>query len=180
MLQLLGQSSTQKVPRSREAKTEIKPVSQKRRSDSTDSCISNSSEEMTHSINNKVMQTRVPSMHSDINCDKKRTHDDANEAMQTAENRPVSDSGSASSIVEDGAGEPITVDSDQNSGCKTASFEDKYQKIDVKGIRERIKRRKLDRVENKKPGNDLEDEINGDGWIERELEKGIELIPALS
>ncbi|KAL3845264.1 hypothetical protein ACJIZ3_002667 [Penstemon smallii] len=179
MLQLLGQSSIQTVPASEAAKTESKPASRKRSSESTLSCISSSSPiSMQDSSNNPlVVKTSALSKPTLVNCKQKQTLNDAN---KKAESCQTSDCGSANSAVEDGDAELITGDSNQNTGCKILTVEKSYPKIDVTGIREKMKRRKLEKVENKKICQNLENDVNNEGWIERELENGIESISAVS
>ncbi|KAL2504058.1 Cyclin-T1-5 [Abeliophyllum distichum] len=93
----------------------------------------------------------------------------------------VDDSGSVNSVIEDGDHEPVTGDSGQKSGCKIVSVEESYRKIDVTRIRERIKRRKLESLTGKKSIGTMDKEIvDSEAWIERELEKDIELFSAHS
>ncbi|KAI3464915.1 hypothetical protein Pfo_021578 [Paulownia fortunei] len=179
MLRLLGHSSKQVMPASSEANSVLKPVAGKRKSGSSELCISSGSMVGPDSSNFSMETARMISKSAVLKCNQKQPNYDANDTMQTTENCP-SDSGSANSVVEDGDAEPIIADSNQKSGCKIVSVKESCQKIDITRIRERLKRRKLDRVENNKSGDHLEDEISGEAWIERELEKGIELVSALS
>lgn len=178
MLGLLGQSSKQAVPASSEVKSELKRVAGKRKSDSSQLCISNGSTIEQDSSNKSMDTARIISKSAVVKC--KQATSDANDTVQTTNENCQSDSGSANSVVEDGDAELITGDSNQESSCKIVSVKERCQKIDITRIRERLKRRKLDRVEYKKSDDNLEDEISGEAWIERELEKGIELVSAMS
>ncbi|KAK6115309.1 hypothetical protein DH2020_007578 [Rehmannia glutinosa] len=180
MLQLLGQSSTQaipaSIPASSEANSEIKSAAVKKKHSSSELCISSGSM-FTKDSSNLTMETAsMISKPAVVKCNQKRPN---NDTVKTTENC-LSDSSSANSAVEDGDVELITGDSNQKSGCKIVSVKESCPKIDITKIRERLKRRKLDRVENKKSGDNLEGEISGDAWIEREIENGIELVSALS
>ncbi|KAL7117365.1 hypothetical protein ACP275_03G067500 [Erythranthe tilingii] len=108
-----------------------------------------------------------------VKCSNTQPKYDANDTAQTTENC-ASESCSANSGVEDCDAEPINGDLDQKSGCKIISVTEKRHKIDISSIKERLKRRKLNRVENAELGDSSKvDEINGDAWIEREIENGI-------
>ncbi|KAL0438495.1 UNVERIFIED_CONTAM: Cyclin-T1-4 [Sesamum latifolium] len=179
MLGLLGQSSKQGVPASSEPKSELKSVAGKRKLDSSQLCISSGSTVEQDSSNIATDTARIISKSTAVECNQKQPTSDANDTMRTTENC-LSDSGSANSVVEDGDTELITGDSNQESSCKIVSVKERCQKIDITRIRERLKRRKLDRVEKKKLDDNLEDEITGEAWIEKELEKGIELVSVLS
>ncbi|KAL0360624.1 UNVERIFIED_CONTAM: Cyclin-T1-4 [Sesamum radiatum] len=179
MLGLLGQSSKQGVPASSEPQSELKSVAGKRKSDSSQLCISSGSTVEQDSSNNATDTAKIISKSAAVKCNQKQPTSDANDTVQTTENC-LSDSGSANSVVEDGDTELITGDSNQESSCKIVSVKERCQKIDVTKIRERLKRRKLDRVEKNKLDDNLEDEITGEAWIEKELEKGIELVSVLS
>ncbi|KAL0314642.1 UNVERIFIED_CONTAM: Cyclin-T1-4 [Sesamum angustifolium] len=179
MLGLLGQSSKQGVPCSSEPKSELRSVSGKRKPDSSQLCISSGSTVEQDSSNKAMDTARIISKSAAVKCNQKLPTSDANDTMQTTENC-LSDSGSANSVVEDGDTELITGDSNQESSCKIVSVKERCQKIDITRIRERLKRRKMDRVEKKNLDDNLEDEITGEAWIEKELEKGIELVSVLS
>lgn len=84
----------------------------------------------------------------------------------------TSDCGSAISVVEDGDFEPKTGKLDQN----TKSIQAADSKIDVDRIRNALKRKRSgQRVVDKKSVEGMDDEIDSEAWIERELENGIEL-----
>ncbi|KAH7850066.1 hypothetical protein Vadar_027315 [Vaccinium darrowii] len=88
----------------------------------------------------------------------------------------TSDCGSANSVVEDGDVEPKTGESDPNSSTKVKSIQYSDSKIDVDRIRNALKRRRSEqRVVAKKLLEGVDDEIDSEAWIERELENGIEL-----
>ncbi|KAM2995022.1 hypothetical protein FF2_042033 [Malus domestica] len=81
--------------------------------------------------------------------------------------------------VDEGSGaeiKPIKVElDDQNSKCRTVSAQTNGSKIDVDRIRDAIKRRRRDKVVNKKSVHAIDDEIDPEAWIESELENGVEL-----
>lgn len=84
----------------------------------------------------------------------------------------TSDCGSAVSVVEDGDFEPKMGKVDQN----TKSIQAAGSKIDVDRIRNALKRRRSEqRVVDKKSVEGMDDEIDSEAWIERELENGVEL-----
>lgn len=91
-----------------------------------------------------------------------------------------SDSGSAVSVVEDSEGEPITRKSDLKSSYKIVPVEAGSAKIDVNRIRETVKKRRKDRIINQKLVEDTDDVLDGEAWIERELENGIKVESAHS
>ncbi|KAK4429308.1 Cyclin-T1-4 [Sesamum alatum] len=178
MLGLLGQSSKQAVPASSEPKSESKGVAGKRKSDSSQICISSRSTVEQDSSNSAKDTAKIIPKSAAVKCNQKKSTSDTNDTVPTENCQ--SDSGSANSVVEDGDAELITGDSNQDSSCKIVSVKERCQKIDITRIRERLKRRKLDRVEKKTLDDNLEDEMSGEAWIEKELEKGIELVPVLS
>nr|XP_043606299.1 cyclin-T1-3-like [Erigeron canadensis]XP_043606301.1 cyclin-T1-3-like [Erigeron canadensis] len=84
----------------------------------------------------------------------------------------TSDTGSAVSVVEDGdSGEPVTV-SDLSSICKVVLAE---VVVDVNRIREKLKKRNSAETMKRKRIEDMGNEVDGEDWIERELENGIVL-----
>lgn len=177
MLGILGKSSEQAKPASSDANSILKPVTGKRKSSSSGLCISSGSMVGQDSSNYPQETSRMTSQSAVVKrCNQKKPNYDSNNTVQNC----VSDSGSANSVVEDGGAELITGDSNQKSSCKIISMEESCKKIDIAGIRERLKRRKVDRAKNMRSGGDLEAETNGEAWIEREIEKGIELVSALS
>ncbi|PIN21562.1 CDK9 kinase-activating protein cyclin T [Handroanthus impetiginosus] len=178
MLQLLGQNSKQAVPASSELKNEPKPVAGKRKSGSSELHISSGLTIEQDSSNYTKETARMTLESAVVKGNEKQPKPNADYNVKTTENC-LSDSSSANSVVEDSDAELITGDSNQESLCKIVSVKDSCQKIDIARIRERLKRRKLDRrVENKKSAGNLKDEIDGEAWIERELENGIELVSA--
>lgn len=93
-------------------------------------------------------------------------------------NCQTSDTGSAVSVVEDGdGGEPVTVKSDLSSSCKIVSVgcTAGTSQVDVDRIKEKIKKRNLLKSMKRKRVED----VDGDDWIERELENGIVLESAI-
>lgn len=89
----------------------------------------------------------------------------------------TSDSGTASSVVEEGDCEvhPKTMDSDQSSRSKVFFGQEKTVTIDIIRIRETLKRRKSDGVVKKSVEAIIAAEVDGEAWIESELENGIEM-----
>lgn len=180
MRRLLGQSSKQAVPASSETTSGLKPLAGKRKSGNSELCISSGSVAGQDSRDHSMGTNRMLSKSVVVKCNQKEPNHDAHDTVKTNENC-LSDSGSANSVVEDGDPELVTGDSNQNTSCKIVSVKESIQKIDITRIRERLKRRKLDRVEKTKSGDNLEDEIiSGEAWIETELEKGIESVSDFS
>lgn len=89
----------------------------------------------------------------------------------------TSDSGTASSVVEEGDCEvhPKTMDSDQSSRSKVFSGQEKTITIDIIRIRETLKRRKSDGVVKKSVEAIIAAEVDSEAWIESELENGIDM-----
>ncbi|OVA18761.1 Cyclin [Macleaya cordata] len=103
-------------------------------------------------------------------------HKDTCETRKEALQSQTSDSGSSHSVVEDGddrsnEGE-VLVESNQIASTKIVSVSGGISQIEKDRIREAIKKRKFDRVANKKVV--VETDHNED-WIVRELENGLEL-----
>lgn len=114
-------------------------------------------------------------------CNKKPACSDVRDTMkETSLHCQASDSGSAASVVEDCEGEPVTGKSDLNSSYKIVSVEDGSAKIDVNRIRETFKKRRKDRITDRKLVEDKDDDMDSEAWIERELENGIKLESANS
>lgn len=109
-----------------------------------------------------------------LKCNKKLPCSDT--LKETSLHCQASDCGSAASVVEDCEGEPVTGKSDLNSSYKIVSVEDGSAKIDVNRIRETFKKRRRDRITDRKLVEDKDgDDMDSEAWIERELEKGIKL-----
>lgn len=108
------------------------------------------------------------------NCMEKQAVGSAPEISKETIHSQTSDCGSADSVVEDCVGEPAIGKSDQDSSYNIVSVEGSKTQIDADRIRETLKRRKSDRSKNKKFPEATDDDIDGEAWIERELEKGIE------
>ncbi|CAK9178490.1 unnamed protein product [Ilex paraguariensis] len=171
MLGLLEQNRKQAVPPKRGRVNESKPVVGKAMSNnSPESCISSGSA-IAQDSSNLQAGGLVNSARSK-SC-LKQTCGDVHDTVKERLHCQTSDSGSVTSIVEDGDSDPIMGESDQNTSCKIVSVEVGYRKIDVNRIRETLKRRRGDRVANKKSEEAI-DEIDSEAWIEKELEKGIE------
>nr|GMD20626.1 cyclin-T1-3-like [Ipomoea batatas]GME06138.1 cyclin-T1-3-like [Ipomoea batatas] len=97
------------------------------------------------------------------------------ESINEKEHLDSSDCGSANSVVEDGSSEPRMGQAKQEP-CNTVSAEEPKRKIDVHRIKETLKRRKLDKTMHKKV--EMDDEIDSEAWIERELEKPCNIVCA--
>ncbi|XP_019174538.1 PREDICTED: cyclin-T1-3-like isoform X2 [Ipomoea nil] len=97
------------------------------------------------------------------------------ESIYEKEHLDISDCGSANSVVEDGSSEPRMGQAKQEP-CNTVSAEEPKRKIDVHRIKETLKRRKLDKTMHKKV--EMDDEIDSEAWIERELEKPCNIVCA--
>ncbi|XP_057469798.1 cyclin-T1-3 [Actinidia eriantha] len=89
--------------------------------------------------------------------------------------RQTSDCGSATSVVEDCDGRPKAGASDRNSSSRIVSVKGGDSKIDVDRIREALKRKRQDTIVNTNIAKAMDDEIDSEAWIEKELENGIEL-----
>ncbi|PSR99652.1 Cyclin-T1-4 like [Actinidia chinensis var. chinensis] len=89
--------------------------------------------------------------------------------------RQTSDCGSATSVVEDCDGGPKAGASDRNSSSRIVSVKGGDSKIDVDRIREALKRKRRDTIVNTNIVKAMDDEIDSEAWIEKELENGIEL-----
>lgn len=109
-------------------------------------------------------------------CNEPRACSDVQDTLkETRLHCQTSDSGSADSVVEDCEGEPVREKSDLNSSCKIVSIEGGHAKIDVNRIRDTFRKRRRDRITNRKLVEDKDDEMDSEAWIERELENGIKL-----
>nr|GEV66728.1 cyclin-T1-3-like isoform X1 [Tanacetum cinerariifolium] len=111
-------------------------------------------------------------------CDEKQAFDNVNGASQDIPICQTSDTGSAVNVVEDGdSGEPVTAKSDLSSSCNTVKLGGTAvsSQLDVNRIREKLKKRNSIKSMKRKRVEDTYDEIDGEAWIERELENGIVL-----
>ena len=111
-------------------------------------------------------------------CDEKQAFDNVNGTSQDIPICQSSDTGSAVSVVEDGdSGEPVTVKSDLSSSCNTVKLGGTAvsSQVDVNRIREKLKKRNSIKTMKRKRVEDTDDEMDGEAWIERELENGIVL-----
>lgn len=172
MLKLLEQDRKQTLPPRHERFTQSTALAGKMNS-SPQSCISDGSIARRHSSNVATLEN--DGLSKSLACVGK------NGCVKEVLPPQTSDSAS-SSVVEDGEGDshPRTVESDHDPGCKIISVHDTYSKIDANRIKEALKRRRLDGAANKKFVEASNPEIDGEAWIERELENGIELESASS
>lgn len=168
MLKLLEQDRKQTLPPTHESFTKSTAVAGKMNS-SPQSCISDGCFAIRQS--SKVAMSENDERSKPPACGRKDI------CVKEVLPSQTSDSAS-SSIVEDGEGDshPRHVESDHDPGCKIISVHNTYSKIDANRIREALKRRKFDVAANRKFAASINPEIDdGEAWIERELEKGIEL-----
>ncbi|KAJ0025792.1 hypothetical protein Pint_09008 [Pistacia integerrima] len=172
MLKLLEQDRKQTLPPRHERFTQSTALAGKMNS-SPQSCISDGSIARRQSSNIATLEN--DGLGKSLACVGKNVY--VKEVLPSQ----TSDSAS-SSIIEDGEGDshPRTVESDHDPGCKIISVHDTYTKIDASRIREALKRRRLDGAADKKFAEAINPEIDGEAWIERELENGIELESASS
>ncbi|KAL8494782.1 hypothetical protein ACS0TY_025586 [Phlomoides rotata] len=154
-----------------------KPLDENRVSGISESCNSSRSRSEQDSRNHSTETCRILSKSAVVKCSQlKQPSYDAHKTEQTKENC-TSDCGSANSVVEDGDAEIVTGDSNHNTSCKIVSVKEICQKIDISRIREKLNKRKFDRLEKRKAGDEI---LSDDAWIEREVEKGVESLSALS
>lgn len=139
---------------------------------SPESCITSGSAQDSRNVT--ILDAGRDSRCAVSTCTQRKPDCNYQENVKEREHCQISDSGSTNSAVGDGDLEPKVADSDPNPGCKIVSFEASYNKIDVNGIRERIKKRKLDRHREMKLSGAMDNYIDGEAWIEKELENGIE------
>lgn len=137
MLQLLGHSRKRARPFMCDPETKIEPICRKRKSESSESCISN---ESTVQDSRNSTKATVLSTSAVVKSNRKHQDVDSNDTVNRTENCIMNDSGCTNSVVEDGDGEVIIDDLYQKSGCKIVSVKGSCQKLDVAGLRERLKR----------------------------------------
>ncbi|KAL6574372.1 hypothetical protein OROHE_001276 [Orobanche hederae] len=179
MFRLIGQSTAQATPATNEAKSKVKPMSGKGKPGRSELCVSVGSTSQQESRNPTIKTARMVSEPAVVKCNQKQPSNNASDVVQSTEKCP-SETCSANSVVEDCDAEQRIGESDQKYGCKIVSIKESFPKIDVAKIKEKLKRTKLERLKNKNSGDSsLEEEMSGEDWIERELEKGIESAFAL-
>lgn len=163
MVRLLEPSNEHVMAAPTTTTTGSKPLDENRESGIFESFNSSVSTSEQDSRNHSTETCRILSKSALVKCSQKQTKENC-----------TSDSGSANSTVEDGDAELVTGDSNHNTSCKIVSVKDFCQKIDISRIKEKLNKRKLEKRK-------LEDEIlSDDAWIEREIEKGVEPVSALS
>ncbi|XP_019174540.1 PREDICTED: cyclin-T1-3-like isoform X4 [Ipomoea nil] len=165
-----GQAVPPKCGRS----TESRPAIGKAVSHSKKPCISSSSVIAQDSSCTSTVQTGVLPK-SAISRNSSEPSNAVVESIYEKEHLDISDCGSANSVVEDGSSEPRMGQAKQEP-CNTVSAEEPKRKIDVHRIKETLKRRKLDKTMHKKV--EMDDEIDSEAWIERELEKPCNIVCA--
>lgn len=171
MIRLLEPSNAHAMSAPSKTTNVSKPSDQSRESGISESHNSSRSTSNQDSTNHSSEACRILPKPAIVKCSQKQALYYAHETTRTKENC-TSDTGSANSVVEDGDAEIITGDSNHNTSCKIVSVK---EKIDISRIREKLKRRKL---EKRKLGDEMLND--DDAWIEREIEKGVESISALS
>uniref|UniRef100_M1BFM9 Cyclin-dependent protein kinase n=1 Tax=Solanum tuberosum TaxID=4113 RepID=M1BFM9_SOLTU len=167
MLQLLEQNQKQVIPSTSSKLSELKPVAGKATSSIAESCISSVSVVAQDSRNMELVETRGPSTSVTSKFSEKASCNSINTVKEETEHWETSECGSANSAVEDGVCQPLKNERGKEI-CHTVSVSDHNGKFDIDRIKERLKRRKLEQSSMKKSA--MYDEIDSEGWIERELE----------
>ncbi|KGN62623.1 cyclin-T1-3 [Cucumis sativus] len=179
MLKLFEKDRKQSLPPSKEKPHQPEGLDGQTRVDSSQSCISSvtvsdqSHEAMTESSGcNKSL---IP------NCC--HNQQNINHSISPAEVLPcqTSDTGSSSSVIENGD-TGICQNTEENyfdqitqSTSVSIPVSKDCKKINLFQIREAIKRRRLSRATSTKEVLPMNPDIDGEAWIEKELEQGIEL-----
>ncbi|TMX05312.1 hypothetical protein EJD97_024923 [Solanum chilense] len=167
MLQLLEQNQKQVTPSTSSKLTESKPVAEKATSSIAESCISSVSVVAQQSRNIELVETSGLSTSVTSKFIEKASCNSINTVKEETEHWETSECGSANSAVENGVCQPV-----KNEGgkeiCHAVSVSDHNGKFNIDRIKERLKRRKLEQSSMKK--SSMYDEIDSEGWIERELE----------
>ncbi|GAA0176569.1 kinase activator [Lithospermum erythrorhizon] len=128
---------------------------------SSESCISS------------VKISNIGSHNAKSSCVQKLPSADINATKETEwSSSSISNQGSAISTVDDGVARPTAGECNRQPSCEIVRSDSKCNTIDVNHIKELMRKRKIDR--RKESTKDMEDEINSESWIERELENGIE------
>ncbi|KAL3363236.1 hypothetical protein AABB24_012502 [Solanum stoloniferum] len=167
MLQLLEQNQKQVIPSTSSKLSELKTVAGKATSSIAESCISSVSVVAQDSRNMELVETRGPSTSVTSKFSEKASCNSINTVKEGTEHWETSECGSANSAVEDGVCQPLKNERGKEI-CHTVSVSDHNGKFDIDRIKERLKRRKLEQSSMKKSA--MYDEIDSEGWIERELE----------
>jgi len=167
MLQLLEQNQKQVIPSTSSKLSELKTVAGKATSSIAESCISSVSVVAQDSRNMELVETRGPSTSVTSKFSEKASCNSINTVKEETEHWETSECGSANSAVEDGVCQPLKNERGKEI-CHTVSVSDHNGKFDIDRIKERLKRRKLEQSSMKKSA--MYDEIDSEGWIERELE----------
>lgn len=178
MLRLLDQNQKPVVPSAVNNKSVSKSTSGRATLSSPESCISNGSIPAQDSNNLSLLDTDGASTDAHSTCCQARPCNALHDNAKETEGCQISDCGSANSIVEDGGDDLKMGQSEQNSGSMCASCDASYTKIDVNRIRERLKKRRLDRKTEKKLDTETDLETDNEAWIEKELESGVEKLSA--
>ncbi|KAL6493084.1 hypothetical protein OROGR_032843 [Orobanche gracilis] len=180
MFRLIGQSSAQATPATNEAKSKAKPIFGNGKPGSSELCVLIGSTSQQDSRNPAIKTAKMVSEPAVVKCNQNQPSNNASDVVQSTEKCP-SETSSVNSVVEDCDAEQIIGGPGQKSGCKIVSVKECFPNIDVARIKEKLKRTKLERLKNKNTGDkSSEEEMSGEDWIERELEKGMESAYALS
>lgn len=172
MYKILAENQKQVKQPVGDKSTESRSVDRKPDLRSQGSCLTSGSAKDTRNV--ELLEAGGNDGHVVSTGGKRKECCDVLDSGKEKEHCQTSDTGSADSVVEDGDLDPKGADSDLNKGCKIVSIEANYGNIDVLGIRERIKKRKLDRQREMKLVGAMDDHIDSETWIEHELESGIE------
>lgn len=139
---------------------------------SPDSCITSGSAQDSRNV---TIDVGKDSRCAGSTCTQRKPDGNYQENVKERENCQTSDLGSANSAVWNGDLEPKVANSNPDPpSCKIVPLQASSSKIDVHGIRERIKKRKLDRDREMKLSGLMDNTTDGEAWIEKELENGIE------
>ena len=176
MRRFLGQDRKQPQPSSNGRSIQSKALVGKPQQSSSHSCISSESIADCQSSCGELVEDRGSGKYAATHCGQGVVKGDNYSAAKKVLPHETSNSGSASSVVEEGDGEiqQTTVDADQNARCNVFIVQNKCVKLDVMRIKETLKKRKCNAVV-KKRLEAIVSETNSEAWIESELENGIEV-----
>ncbi|KAK3004396.1 hypothetical protein RJ639_019233 [Escallonia herrerae] len=168
MMGLLEQNRKQVQPPVRRTVTDSKPGIGKAKSDSPQSCIISSGSVVAQDTRTLPPKEANPAI---SNCSQEQKCVEVQDVTKQTSHCQTSDCASAGSVVEDCDGKPRAGKADKDSSQKIASVAG--TEVDITRIKE-LKRKRWDRISNMKSVKTMEDEIDSEVWIEKELENGIE------
>ncbi|KAK3022081.1 hypothetical protein RJ639_045925 [Escallonia herrerae] len=166
MMGLLEQNRKQVQPPVRRTVTDSKPGTGKAKSDSPQSCIISSGSVVAQDTRTLPPKEANPAI---SNCSQEPKCVEVQDVTKQASHCQTSDCGSAGSVVEDCDGKPGAGKADKDQKIASVAGTE----VDITRIKE-LKRKRLDRISNVKSVKSMEDEIDSEVWIEKELENGIE------